>query len=194
MSPLAASRIAGLGVPEDVAVLGVDDDPLTCETTLPPLSSVAMGGEEVGFAAAEALDAALRGRPGARRRIVLGGVRVEARASTAHFIGRDPLVAKVRAAVAARIGETLPVAALAKSLGVSRRTLELRFRAETGVPLGEAILDERLTRAKDLLRTTSLPCEEIAAACGICDASHLAHLFRRKFGASPSSFRAQPER
>ena len=186
---LGACRLAGLGVPEDVAVLGVDDDPLTCETTLPPLSSVAMGGEEVGFAAAEALDAALRGRPGARRRIVLGAVRVEARASTAHFIGRDPLVAKVRAAVAAQIGERLPVTELAKALGVSRRTLELRFRAETGVPVGEAILNERLARAKDLLRTTSLSCERIAAACGIYDANHLGHLFRRKFGASPSAFR-----
>ena len=186
---LGACRLAGLGVPEDVAVLGVDDDPLTCETTLPPLSSVAMGGEEAGLAAAEALDAALRGRPGARRRIVLGAVRVEARTSTAHFIGRDPLVAKVRAAVAARIGERLPVSELAKSLGVSRRTLELRFRAETGVPIGEAILNERLARAKDLLRTTSLSCERIAAACGIYDANHLGHLFRRKFGASPSAFR-----
>ncbi len=189
---LAACRVAGLGVPEDVAVLGVDNDPLRCETALPALSSVEMGGEETGLAAAAALDAALRGRPGARRRIVLRGVRVEARASTARFIGRDPLVAKVRAAVAVRIGERLPVSELARSLGVSRRTLELRFRAAAGVPLGEAILDERLARAKDLLRTTSLPCEEIAAACGICDASHLAHLFRRKFGASPSAFRTKP--
>ena len=189
---LAASRIAGLGVPEDVAVLGVDNDPLRCETALPALSSIAMGGEEAGLAAAAALDAALCGRPGARRRIVLGGVRVETRASTARFIGRDPLVAKARAAIAARIGERLPVLELARSLGVSRRSLELRFRAETGVPIGEAILDERLARAKDLLRTTSLPCEEIASACGICDASSLAHLFRRKFGASPSSFRAKP--
>ena len=131
----------------------------------------------------------MRGRRDARRRIVVRGVRVETRASTARFLGRDPLVAKVRAAVAARLRDRLPVAGLAKALGVSRRTLELRFKAETGVPVGEAILLERLARAKDLLRTTSLPCEEIAAACGVCDASHLAHLFRRKFGAPPSSFR-----
>ena len=186
---LDSCRVAGLGVPEDVAVLGVDNDPLRCETALPALSSVEMGGEEAGFAAAAALDAALRGRPGARRRIVLEGVRVEARASTARFLGRDPLVAKARAAIAERLGERLPVAALAKALGVSRRTLELRFRAEAGVPIGEAILGARLARAKDLLRTTMLPCDEIAAACGFGDASHLAHLFRRKFGASPSSFR-----
>ena len=187
---IAACRLAGLGVPEDVAVLSVDNDPLRCETALPALSSIEMGGEETGLAAAAALDAALRGRPGARRRIVIGGVRVEARASTAHFIGRDPLVAKVREAVAARIGERLPVSELARSLGVSRRTLELRFRAETGVPVGEAILNERLARAKDLLRTTSLSCERIAAACGVCDANHLGHLFRRKFGASPTAFRS----
>ena len=48
----------------------------------------------------------------------------------------------------------------------------------------------RLARAKDLLRTTSLSCEQIAAACGIYDANHLGHLFRRKFGASPSAFRS----
>ena len=98
-------------------------------------------------------------------------------------------VAKARSAVAARIGERIPVSELARSLGVSRRTLELRFRAETGVPIGEAILNERLARAKDLLRTTSLSCEQIAAACGVCDANHLGHLFRRRFGASPSAFR-----
>ena len=186
---LDACHAAGLGVPEDVAVLGVDDDPLMCEATLPSLSSVALDGEAAGHAAAAALDAALRGRPGARRRIVLGGVRVEARGSTARFIGRDPLVAKVRALVAARLRDRLPVSELARELGVSHRTVEERFRAETGVPVGEAILRERLARAKDLLRTTALPCEEIAAACGICDASHLAHLFRRRFGAPPSAFR-----
>ena len=190
---LDACRLAGLDVPGDVAILGVDDDPLTCETSLPALSSVALDGEAAGYAAAAALDAAMRGllagRP--RRRIVLSAVRVEARASTARFLGRDPLVAKARAAIAARLRERLSVAALARELGVSRRTLELRFRAETGVPLGEAILGERLARAQDLLRTTSLPCEQIAAACGICDASHLAHLFRRKLGASPTDFRAK---
>ena len=139
-----------------------------------------------------ALDAAMRGRPGAgRRRIVFGGVRVETRAPTARFVGRDPLVAKVRAIVAARFRERLPVSELARSLGVSRRTLELRFRAETGVPVGEAILRERLNRARELLRTTTLPCDAIAAACGICDSSHMAHLFRRKFGTPPTSFRAR---
>ena len=78
---LAACRIAGLGVPEDIAVLGVDNDLLRCETALPALSSVAMGGEEAGLAAAAALDAALRGRTGTPERIVLGGVRVEAGAT-----------------------------------------------------------------------------------------------------------------
>lgn len=188
---LDACRLAGLDVPGDVAVLGVDDDPLVCETVVPALSSVALDGEEAGYAAAAALDAAMRGKPGTRRRIVLGGVRVEARASTARFLGRDPLVAKARAAIAARLRERLSVAALARELGVSRRTLELRFRAEAGVPVGEAILRGRLGRARDLLRTTALSCEDVAAACGICDASHLAHLFRRRLGAPPSAFRGR---
>lgn len=188
---LEACRLAGLDVPGDVAVLGVDDDPLECETNQPTISSVALNGEEAGYAAAAALDAAMRGGGGRPRRIVVGGARVETRASTARFVGRDPLVAKARAAIAGRLRERLPVSELARELGVSRRTLELRFRADAGLPVGEAILRARLERAKTLLRMTPLPCEEIAAACGVCTASHLANLFRRKFGAPPSSFRTR---
>ena len=186
---LDACRDAGLAVPDDVAVLGVDDDELLCETVAPALSSVAMDVEEAGRRAAESLDAAMRGAPVAARRVAFGGVRVVARASTAHFVGRDPLVAKARSAIAAGVGERLAVSELARRLGVSRRTLEVRFRSETGGPVGAAILDARLERAKDLLRTMSLSLEEIAAACGICAASHMATLFRRRFGAPPSSFR-----
>ena len=186
---LNACREAGIAVPDEVSVVGVDDDPLLCETSDPALTSVSLGTEQAGYEAAQALDEAMRGGRVRGRRIVFGGVRVVERASTARFVGRDPLVARVRALVAAGVSGRLAVSDLARTLGVSRRTLELRFRAETGGPVGGAILAARLDRAKELLRTTSLPCEEIAAACGICSASHMGSLFRRRFGASPSRFR-----
>ena len=94
-----------------------------------------------------------------------------------------------RAAIAAADPAALSVAGLLAGLGVSRRTLELRFRAETGTTPGRAIAETKLRRARDLLRTSSLAQEEIAAACGFCDASHMGHLFRIHFGAAPSSFR-----
>ena len=186
-----ACRTAGLDVPGDVAVLGVDDDPLLCETASPTLSSVALGVEDAGFAAAAALDAAMRGKPVPNRRIRFGGVRVRARESTARFVGRDGLVAKANSLVREGLGGRLSVAEMARALGVSRRTLEARFKAETGVPIGESIIRARLAKAKELLSGTALPHEEIAAACGLSSASHMATLFRRRFGAPPSSFRAR---
>ena len=185
-----ACRTAGLDVPSDVAVLGVDDDPLLCETASPTLSSVALDVEDAGFAAAAALDAAMRGKPVADRRIRFGGVRVRARESTARFVGRDGLVAKANALVREGIGGRISVAEMARTLGVSRRTLEARFKAETGVPIGESIIRARLEKARELLSGTALPHEEIADACGLSSASHMATLFRRRFGAPPSSFRA----
>ena len=193
---LDACREAGLAVPDDVAVIGVDDDPLLCETADPPLSSVAMDVEDVAYAAAAELDAMMRNKVSGgslpdlpEKTLVVGAVRVAARASTARFIGRDRLVAKARALVETGTAGKLAVSDLARELGVSRRTLETRFRAETGRSVGAAVLDARLARAKDLLRTTTLPHEAVAAAVGICSASHMASLFRRRLGARPSDFR-----
>lgn len=186
-----ACRTAGFDVPGDVAVLGVDDDPLLCETASPTLSSVEMDVEAAGFAAAAALDAAMRGKRVRNRRIRFGGVRVRARESTARFVGRDGLVAKANAIVGDGLAGRLPVADMAKTLGVSRRTLEARFKAETGVPIGESIIRARLDKARRLLAETDLRHEETAVACGLSSASHMAVLFRRRFGAAPSSFRSR---
>ena len=186
---LEAARAAGLAVPSDLAVIGVDDDPLLCETALPAITSIALDTEDAGYRAAAALDEAMRGRRPSNPVVLFRGVRVAPRASTARFVGRDALVARARAAIAASAAERLTVAALLDELDVSRRTLELRFRAETGTTPGRAIAEERLRRARELLRTTAMTQDEVAAACGFCDASHMGHHFRRRFGAPPSAFR-----
>ena len=186
---LEACAESGLSVPSDVAVLGVDNDPLLCETCDPPLSSVVLDAEEAGFAAAAALDEAMRGNRTPQGMIRFGGVRVVERASTARFVGRDRLVAQTRSLVSSGLSGRLPVSGLARTLGVSRRTLESRFRAETGVPLGRAILLERIALAKHLLGTTAMTHDAIADACGFCDASHMGRAFRRLAGVKPSDFR-----
>ena len=186
---LDAAKDAGLAVPEDLAVLGVDDDEMLCETSVPPLSSIALDAARAGREAAAALDAAMRGAGGPERLISFGAVRVSARASTERFASRDRLVAKALALIAAGSDVRIVVADLARELGVSRRTLETRFRAETGMTPGDAMIRARLSRARDLLCASDLTQEAVAAACGFCDAGHLSRLFRRRFGALPSAFR-----
>ena len=180
-----AAREAGLSVPDDLAVLGVDDDELLCETSDPPLSSVDVDAARAGREAA----AAMRGGGGRCKRISFGGIRVSVRASTESYPSRDWLVARAMALVAAGADGRIGVDALAHDLGVSRRTLETRFRAATGTSPGETMLRMRLERARGLLRATSLTQSAVAESCGFCDAGHMSRLSRRRFGAPPSAFR-----
>lgn len=186
-----ACALAGLSVPDDVAVIGFDNDELLCLSSRPPLSSICIDSAHCGEAAAAALDAAMRGRRRARREPPEAALRLVPRGSTARRSAgtNDSIAEDCRKRIDAQFAEKISVSSLAGDLGVSRRTLETRFKAATGGTVRSAILDRRVAHAKELLRDTRLPQEEIAAACGFCDASHLGLVFRRRVGAPPSSFR-----
>ncbi|MBO7688200.1 MAG: substrate-binding domain-containing protein [Kiritimatiellae bacterium] len=188
---LDACHAAGLAVPDDIAILGVDDDEVICETATPALSSIPLSMEDAGFRAAELLDRVLatRRRPRGTTDIIFTGTRVVARRSTARDAVADALVRRCRALMEANVGRPFNVADLVASLGVSRRTLETRFRAATGRSLNAEITDMRIRRAKTMLAKSSMPQAAIATACGFCDASHLNVIFRRHCGAPPSAFR-----
>lgn len=188
---LDACHAAGLAVPDDIAILGVDDDEVICETATPALSSIPLSMADAGFRAAELLDRVMSTgrRPRGAADIIFTGTRVVARRSTARDAVADALVRRCRALMEANVGRPFNVADLVASLGVSRRTLETRFRAATGRSLNDEITELRIRRAKTMLAKSALPQSAIAAACGFCDASHLNVIFRRHCGAPPSAFR-----
>ena len=188
---LDACHAAGLAVPDDIAILGVDDDEVICETAAPALSSIPLSMADAGFRAAELLDRVMSTgrRPRGAADIIFTGTRVVARRSTARDAVADALVRRCRALMEANVGRPFNVADLVASLGVSRRTLETRFRAATGRSLNDEITELRIRRAKTMLAKSALPQSAIAAACGFCDASHLNVIFRRHCGAPPSAFR-----
>ena len=188
---LDACHAAGLAVPDDIAILGVDDDEVICETAAPALSSIPLSMADAGFRAAELLDRVMSTgrRPRGATDIIFTGTHVAARRSTARDVVADALVRRCRALMEANVGRPFNVADLVASLGVSRRTLETRFRAATGRSLNDEITELRIRRAKTMLAKSALPQSAIAAACGFCDASHLNVIFRRHCGAPPSAFR-----
>ena len=188
---LDACHAAGLSVPDDIAILGVDDDEVICETATPALSSIPLSMADAGFRAAELLDRVMSTgrRPRGAADIIFTGTHVVARRSTARDAVADALVRRCRALMEANMGRPFNVADLVASLGVSRRTLETRFRAATGRSLNDEITELRIRRAKTMLAKSALPQSAIAAACGFCDASHLNVIFRRHCGAPPSAFR-----
>ena len=185
-------RLAGCRVPDDVMIVGVDNDETLCEMSSPTLSSIPLSTREAGYRAAEILDRAMRGELPADDLpdVTYTGDKVIERQSSEFPFAHDDIVRRCRELIAARFTEALYVSDLARLLNVSRRTLETRYRALTGMSVNQDILSRRIELAKRLLAETDRRQEDIALACGFCDASHLGALFRQREGVPPSAFRA----
>ncbi|MFO0910156.1 MAG: substrate-binding domain-containing protein [Isosphaeraceae bacterium] len=188
---LEACRTAGLRVPEEVAVVGVDNDELLCDLADPPLSSVSLNAEAGGYRAAELLDGLMQGRIRKARRIVVEPLRVVARRSSEVVAIADPDVAGALRYIQEHACEPISVKDVVKALVVSRRALEIRFRKETGRTIHGALIRSRLARAQQLLIETDLPVERVASATGFGRPSYLAQVFREHHGMTPAAFRRQ---
>ena len=188
---LDACRIAGCRVPDDVLILGVDNDPMLCETSNPSLSSIPMSSHETGYRAAEILDRTMRGEMAIQKMpsISYTGCPVVERLSTARSFAYDALVRRCLETLEAEFASPIRVDDLARHFHVSRRTLETHFRDVTGTTIADEVCRLRIARAKHLLSTTGDSQEKIAVACGFYNASHLSATFRNRLGVRPSEFR-----
>lgn len=185
---LDATRRVGLDVPRDVAVLGVDNHQITCESALVPLSSVTTNMPAVVARAMRRLDELMRGRRVPPITLVPpGGVVVE-RVST-RPASVDPVLSAALQMIEADDAAGLTVAGIARELGLSRSQLEKRFIRRLGVTPAERLRTLRLDRARDLLLRTHLPLADIAVRCGFADQPAFTKAFRQRVGATPARFR-----
>ena len=191
---LDACRIAGCRVPDDVLILGVDNDTMLCEMSNPTLSSIPLSSRETGYRAAEILDRTMRGEIAITEMpdVPYTGDHVIERLSTARSFAYDVLVRRCRETLESEFASPIRIADLAMRFRVSRRTLETHFRDVTGTTIAEEVCRLRIERAKHLLATTGDSQEEIATACGFYNASHLSATFRNRLGMRPSAFRGRP--
>lgn len=187
---LAACMDANIRVPEDLAVLSTDDDAILCETTTPPLSSIALDGENTGRLCARILDDLLHGRP-TEPLVDIAYPRIVTRRSTDAFAIADPILARAIAYVRAHLDESLQIASLANKLGISVRTIEMKALRHLGRPFREEIRRIRLSEGISLLSNSTLPISTIADRCGFCNASHFARTVKAAFGYTPGTFRAR---
>ena len=180
---------SGIRVPHDVAVLGVDDDPVFCVHTSPTLSSLHPDFEAEGYYAAKILAALIRRRRPPRKTVVGGVVTVTERMSTAPSSPAGKLVRRADEIIAARACSALKAEVVAGMLGISRRLLDLRYRQFTGRSVREAVEAARLAEAKRLLSGTRLTHREIARSCAFSSESYLGRVFQRRFGQTMAAFR-----
>ena len=181
---------AGLQVPQDVAVLGIDNDELLCNGSIPTLSSIRRDTETCGFMAAQMLDRLMR-KETRKREVVRYGVReIITRDSTQpSAISADPIVQRAREFIRINSGTHIDIPDVVRHLSVSRRLAEMRFRDACGHSLLDEIQSARLDRVERLLRETDLPLTDICTRCGYQTDVHLRRIFKRRFGCSMRGYR-----
>jgi LacI family transcriptional regulator len=188
---LQACAAAGLRVPDDVAVVGVDNDELMCELSDPPLSSVALNLEESGYEAARTLDALMSGQSPPENVVLVKPTFVVTRRSSEVIGHDDRLVVTALRFIRDHAGQAIGVPDVVGASRVSRRTLERRFARGVGRSILSEVTRCRLERAKRLLLETYLPVKRVAAGSGFGSIKTFNRIFRRAEGQSATLFRHQ---
>lgn len=181
-------------VPEDAAVLGINNDTLICENCHPRLSSIQPDFEQEGYLAAETLTKMMRPRAASSlithpSSLFVGIRSVIRRESTAELSTSGKLVQKAVAYIRRHALEGIGVSDVVTHLKVSRRLADLRFRELQHTSIGGEITRIRLAEVQRLLRTTREPIDSIAAKCGYANPNYLKNLFRKRFSMSMREFR-----
>ncbi len=187
-----ACYAAGLEIPHDVAIMGVDDDELCCPVAVPQLSSIRPDYDEIGMKAAAALDSIMSGQAKKLRRdLRVATKRVVSRESTSFISPSVALVENAMSFIRAYANDRITPEDVVRHLGVSRRLAELRFGECRGETIRKALENERLNTAKHLLETTGRAVARITTQAGFKSPAHFSRLFRKRFGKSPSEWRGE---
>jgi len=183
-----ACRISGIGVPTDAAVIGVGNEELVCQLGV-PLSSIDLGANQIGYAAATLLDKLIDGKPVARVGVAFSPIGVVPRVSTDVIAIADASVAKAMTFIREHADGPLRVSDVVRAVGISPTALEVRFRANLRHTVRDAIQRAHLDRARQLIGTTGLPLKQVAIDSGYKTVQHMTICFTRAYGLSPGRFR-----
>ena len=188
---LDACLDAGVSVPDEVAVLGVDNDEWICEASVPTLSSVQCNPSPAGYAIAAQLGRMMRGERLKKREYPVEPTRVVTRQSTEWTAIDDQCVARALSFIRFNAADPqLRIAEVARTIGLSRRAAEIRFRNATGRTLREEIEHVRLERLRALLLESDARIGDLARRCGFDCQTHVGRIFRARFGTTMGQFRA----
>lgn len=187
---LDACLTEGIAIPDELSVLGVDNDELTCENSTPSLSSVSPDFQRCGELAAGLLNLLMNGERPNERILTYASRDVIPRESTRRLPRRaSPSVARALEFIRRQATSGITVREVTQLFGGSRRNAEIRFRQGTGHSIHETIVETRLQRAREIVEKSRTPFGLIAASCGFSSSVYLANRFKRRFGMSMSALR-----
>ncbi len=189
-----ACRLAGLRVPEDVAVLGVNDNDLFTDLGHVRLSSVAIASERMGYEAAAMLHAQIRGEKVKAMNKLIPPIGVVTRRSTDCLAVEDDQIRSALTWIAQNLRKPFGVEDLLDALPMSRSLLERRFKAILNRTPHEEILRQRIERARSLLVDTDWTLPNVASECGFAGREYFGTVFKRATGESPAAYRKRFQR
>jgi len=189
---LEACQMASLRVPDDVAVIGVDNDELICDLTTPPLSSIALNHEKAGYQAAQLLDKMMAGeKVDSKTTISLQSLHVVSRQSTDVLAIEDHDLVKAIRFIRQHSNKVIQVTDVVDHGVLSRRALERRFRKILRRSVFDEIKRTRVEHVCRMLLTTNLSVSQIALRMGYSNNKHIGRSFRREKGMTPLQYRKE---
>lgn len=184
-------KIIDLHVPEEIAVIGVDNDEVICNLTSPPLSSIALNPEKDGYEAAELLDRLMNGEKMAGQTIIDHPTHIVTRQSTDILAIKDKDVIEAVRFIRQNAKEPIQVGEVAKAVTMSRRGLHRKFLKVMGRSVHKEIKRIRVEEITKMLVETNLPISQIAEDLGFPGAEHISRFFCKEKGISPLAYRKQ---
>lgn len=179
----------GIRVPDDLAIVGVDNDTVECSMSRVPLSSVKLPTSEIGFRAAQVLDGMMSGKQPRPSPICLAPTMVVTRQSSDTYMVANRELREALCYIREHAAEPITVADILRAVPVSRRWLEKQFQVVFGYTIRDEILRAHAEQAKRLLVDTDLKIATISQKSGYTQYQVFPHLFKQSTGMLPSEFR-----
>lgn len=186
---MEAAKLAGIRIPEDMAVLGVDNDLSICKLSDPPLSSISLDVEKGGYQAAMLMQKMIVRRSKKNGNIIIKPSQIITRASTDIYSSDDNQVVNALKFIHLHVDKNLSVSHVLKQVHLSRRTLEKKFIKITGYPVYKYIQNVRMEKFLQKLVGTEMTITEIAQELGLNDTKNISRRFKQNKGISPLAYR-----
>jgi LacI family transcriptional regulator len=184
-------KIYDIQVPDEVAILGVDNDELLCNISTPPLSSIHIDAENGGYTAGHVLHELIQKNISVPFNISVPPLQVIGRESTEKYVIKDKFVLQTIEYIGANYTSPISVSDLLKLVPISRRVFEKRFLLNTGTSIYQFIQNYRIERFASKLITTDRTIEDLAISCGFEDYKNISRVFMRYKLLTPSQFRSK---
>ena len=186
---IEAAKIVGVQLPDQIAIVGVDNEDILCSLAEPSLSSIALNTEKAGFETAELLAKLMNGQKMNGQKIIIEPTHVITRASTDVLAVEDKHVAEAMRFIRQNAKKKIQVSDVVTAAGISRCSLYKRFFYVRGHSLYEEIIHTRMEQVAQMLLETDMSVFQIAYAMGDDNDKHIARAFRKEFGISPQAYR-----